>query len=165
VIDGGVFGAGAAPLLSVYVGEYFALNVPIMPALEALNLGSMIPPGSLKAFASADSLISRYGEEIIRTRAIVHDSLRVSFSKNYRLESVKDTRSKLELWAGYTNTGNLDNIIIKAGEDMAIKMFFDSVSYSAPEITPLPRKALGGKDILELLESSGMMQIFKGLLE
>ncbi|HOH98401.1 MAG TPA: hypothetical protein PL188_08880 [Candidatus Cloacimonadota bacterium] len=164
VIDGGIFGATASPLISIYAGDYFALQAPVMPALEALNFGNAIPMGSIKTFSSADSLISRFGDDIIRSKAVVYDSLKVSFSKAYQLISVKDARSNLELAVGYTKTGTLDNINVKAGKDMAIKMYFDTVSYTPPEITPLPRKAAGTKDIFELLEGSGMMKIFKGFL-
>lgn len=164
VIEGGIFGAGASPLISMYLGEYFAMAAPAMPALEALNLKDKIPQGTLALFSSADYLFEKYGQEIIREKAIVRDSLSINFSSKYKLGSVIDRKSGLNVTVSYTNQGDLDKLEIKAQRGISAKLLFDKVKYQRPEILPLPQSEKKQQNIMELLQQGGMLQMFKGLL-
>ncbi|MCB5254010.1 MAG: hypothetical protein WC111_08120 [Candidatus Cloacimonadaceae bacterium] len=164
VIEGGIFGAGASPLISMYLGEYFAMAAPAMPALEALNLKDKIPKGALALFASSDYLFDRYGQEIIREKAIVRDSLSIHFSSKYKLESVIDRKSGVKLSASYTTRGDLDKLEFKAPRGISANLLFDTVKYQRPEILPLPRNEKTQGNIMELLKQGGMFEMFKGLL-
>ncbi|MCB5262736.1 MAG: hypothetical protein M0Q16_00300 [Candidatus Cloacimonetes bacterium] len=164
VIEGGIFGANASPLISMYLGDYFAMAAPAMPALEALNLKDKIPFGTLALFSSADYLFDKYGAEIIREKAIVRDSLTINFSPKYKLESVTDRKSGANVTLSYTNRGDLDKLEIKAGQVVSAKLLFDDVKYQVPSILPLPEGTATQQNIMELLKDEGMFQMFKGLL-
>lgn len=139
ILDGGVMGAGAQPLISFYSGKYLAFKSPYLPMLEAFDLSSMIPVSGLNLFSSADSLIARHGPEIIKTKKLEIDSVRISFNKKYQLTEVNDPRNNSQLIATYSPRGELQELNFKGPESLAIKLIFDSISYTAPEITPLPR--------------------------
>lgn len=163
VFEGGLFGANPSPLLSMYLGDYLAINAPVMPVLEALNLKDKIPAAALAVFSSVDYVMDTYGTEIIANKAIQRDGLSVNFKKNYHLESVVDKASGTRLEAKYGKRGELDTIEIKATKPISAKMIFDQVEYSRPEIVPLPKKDKTGQNLIDLLQGSGMKDILKGL--
>ncbi len=166
VIEGGVFGTGASPLLSMYLGDYLAVNAPVMPALEMLNLKDKIPAGALAIFASADYVMEQYGAEIIAEKAIVRDDLSVQFNpKNYHIEAVSDAKSGTELLATYTSRGNLDTMEIKTGMPISAKLIFDQIEYTRPEIIPLPQKEATQQNLMDLLQGGGMMDMLKQLMK
>jgi len=164
VIEGGVFGANASPLISMYLGDYLAVNAPIMPALEMLNLKDKIPEGAIALFSSTDYLMQKYGAEIIANKAIVRDDLKVTFKKNYQLDSVVDAKSGATLVAAYTSRGILDALEIKSGKMISAKLIFDTVDYITPEIIPLPQKEPAAQGLMDLFQGGGMMDLLKNLI-
>jgi len=164
VIDGGVFGANASPLMSMYLGDYLAVNAPIMPALEMLNLKDKIPEAAIALFSSTDYLMQKYGAEIIANKAIVRDDLKVNFKKNYQLDSVVDAKSGATLVAAYTARGALDALEIKSGKMISAKLIFDTVDYSTPEIIPLPQKEQAAQGLMDIFQGGGMMDLLKNLI-
>jgi len=147
ILDGGVMGAGAQPLISFYSGKYLAFKSPYLPMLEAFDLSSMIPVSGLNLFSSADSLIARHGAEIIKTKKLEIDSIRINFNKKYQLTEVNDPRNNSQLTATYSPRGDLQELNFKGPESLAIKLIFDSISYTEPEITPLPKSK--GSNLLQ----------------
>lgn len=164
VIEGGIFGAGASPLISVYLGEYFSLKSPVMPALEAFNLADKIPQGAIALFSSADYIYDQYGAEIIREKAIVRDSLRIQFEPNYQLKSVQDRKSGLNLEVDYNSRSDIDTIDITAGNGIRASLIFDDLSYTKADIVPLAPQQSSNQSLKEILQDEGMFQILKGLL-
>jgi len=164
VIEGGIFGAGASPLLSVYLGEYFALKSPMMPALEAINLGDKLPQGAIAMLSSADYIFDRYGDEIIREKAIERDSLSIRFESSYQLKSVQDRKSGLRLDAGYNSRGDIDSIEIKATAGIKASLLFDELSYGTTDIVPLPPQEANPQSLREILKDGGMFDILKGMI-
>lgn len=165
VIEGGIFGAGASPLISMYLGDYFSMLAPTMPVLEALNLQDRLPLGALALFSSSDFLYQKYGAEIIREKAIVRDSMTINFTPKYKLDSVVDRKSGATVTMTYTTRGDLDKMEIKAGRGMSAKFLFDNVKYQVPQIVPLPKGKGTQQGVMDLLEQGGMFQMFKGLLD
>lgn len=158
IVDGGILGSAAAPAISVYLGEYLALEAPMMPALEALNLKDKIPAGALAFFATSEYIVDKYGEEIIRDKAIVREDYRINFNpKNYQIESVMDTKSGSGFIAKYSSRGNLDSIEIKSKMPVSAKLMFDNIRYQVPAITPLPQKE-SNMNILDLLNNLPMLK-------
>lgn len=143
IIDGGIMGAGAMPLLSFYSGDYIALKSPFMPMLEMMNPTDLIPSQSLNLFANADSLLYRYGDQIIKTGKVEIDSIRFSFLPDYRLSKVSDPKTMSELKVSYSNNKALAEIEMKATGNMAVKLIFDQIKYIEPEIIPLPKPRAG----------------------
>jgi hypothetical protein len=143
IIDGGIMGAGAVPLISFYSGDYIALKSPYMPMLEMLNPTDLIPSQSLDLFGNADSLFFKYGETIISTKKLEIDSVLISFLPDYRLDKVYDPRTQSELQASYSSNKTLAALEMKAIDNMKVKLIFDQIKYTEPEITPLPKPRAG----------------------
>lgn len=151
IFDGGVMGAGAAPLLSFYSGEYISLKSPFLPMLEAIDFSSMIPTEGLKLFSSADELFNLYGEQILKNKALDVAGVQISFDKQFKLTRVFDPQSSSSLEAHYAQNGSLQDLELKGPDNLAMKLAFDSISYLPPQITPLP-KPEGGDLLDELIQ-------------
>jgi len=152
VLDGGIMGAGAAPLISVYAGEYFALESPFMPQLELLNAGNLFPRDTGAMLGSLDSLVTLYEDEIIRNKVVVHDSVRVSFSPRLQVQEVKDLRSGLQMNITYDSSGEPDQIDIRLERGMALSLLVDRMSYGPQVFEPLERPNPTNMDLLRLFQ-------------
>lgn len=166
VFDGGIMGAGAAPLLSFYSGDYVAIKSPYLPMAEFFDPYSLIPVQSLNVFSSADSLLARYGDEIVKNKELLTNEVQINFSPTYRLERIYVPASKSELQASYSKRGNLQQIYLKGMDNMTVKLIFDDFKQVRPEIIPLPRPLPNGKaDFLNSLEMLDMKQLLKQFLK
>ena len=152
VLDGGILGAGAAPLVSVYVGEYFALESPMMPQLELLAGRGMLPDNPGEMLASLDSLITLYEDEIIRTKVVVHDSVQVSFNSRLQVQEVKDLRSGMQMSISYDSSGEPDQIDLRLDRGIALSLLVDRMSYGPQVFEPLPRPNPTDMDLLRLFQ-------------
>ncbi len=152
VLDGGILGAGAAPLVSVYVGDYFALESPMMPQLELLATSGMLPDNPGDMLGSLDSLITLYEDEIIRNKVVVHDSVQVSFSPRLQVQEVKDLRSAMQMSISYDSSGEPDQIDLRLDRGIALSLLVDRMSYGPQVFEPLPRPNPTNMDLLRLFQ-------------
>ncbi|MDD2228893.1 MAG: hypothetical protein PHY48_05745 [Candidatus Cloacimonetes bacterium] len=160
IIDGGIMGAGAQPLISFYTGDYIALSSPFMPILEQLNPTDLIPSQSLLLFANTDSLFSLYGEEIMRSKKLEVDSLRISFLSDYRLDKVYDPKSLSEMKVSYGSNKKLAELEMTAAGNMSVKLIFDEIKYIEPQIIPLPKPQPGNSKPFEGLNLKQLLKDF-----
>lgn len=164
VVEGGIFGASPSPLISVYLGQYLALKSTLMPALEALNLADKLPAQPSALFNTADYIFARYGQEIMQNKAVVRDSLHITFRKNYELESIVDHQSNTRIDAKYSSRGDLDELNLRTNKGVSAKFIFDTISYQPPQIMPLPKPEPKDGSFMDLLRQGGMMDMFKGFM-
>lgn len=163
IIDGGLMGAGAKPLLSFYMGSYVSLSAPMLPILEMLNPSDMIPANSFGVFANADTLFARYGHSIIETRKLELEGIKISFMKDYRLDNVIDTNSMTELKAIYKNN-SLSELIMKGPDNLSVRLIFDEIKYLEPQIIPLPKPTSGYKLDNSSMYDANIKQLLKDFL-
>nr|MDK2850254.1 hypothetical protein [Candidatus Cloacimonadota bacterium] len=164
VIEGGILGAGGSPLISIYMGRYLAMNSPVMPILDTLELPNKISPETLAILNTSDYILNRYGEEIIREKAIQRDSLSIIFKNDYKVDSIVDSKSGARMEFRYTSQGDLDEIELRAREGISAKLIFDNISYEKSSIVPLPQKESGSINLMELWEEGEALQLLKRLL-
>ncbi|MBP7310756.1 MAG: hypothetical protein KA984_05675 [Candidatus Cloacimonetes bacterium] len=165
IFDGGVLGAGAAPMLSFYSGDYLAFKSPFLPMLEAFDLSGIIPAEGLKLFSSADELYNRYGEQILKNKALDVEGVQISFNKKYQLTEVIDPKSSSRLEARYTANGTLQDLQLSGPDNLSLKLAFDEIKYLEPQITPLPKsEGAGILDGLINLQEMDLKQLLKSIL-
>jgi hypothetical protein len=165
VVEGGALGAGGSPLISVYMGQYISLKSTLMPALEALDLAGKLPKGPEALFATADYVVDRYGKEIIENKALIRDSLQITFRSNYQLESIRDGKTGIRVETNYNRQGNPDDISIFTNKGISARFIFDEMDYSRPEIVALPKPEPKSESFMDLFQQGGMMQLLKGFLD
>lgn len=139
VIDGGAMAMQSKPMLSAYMGEYISIQSPFAPQLEKLS-GAVIKQNPLGFFASLDSLINVYSDEIVTNRKVNAGSgIEILFDQNLRVSQVSDTESKSGVQITYLANGNPDKVLIKMDAKTSMELLFDRISYGKAEIVPLPR--------------------------
>jgi hypothetical protein len=136
----------------VYVGDYFALESPMMPQLELLAGRGMLPDNPGEMLASLDSLITLYEDEIIRNKVVVHDSVQVSFNSRLQVQEVKDLRSGMQMSISYDNSGEPDQIDLRLDRGIALSLLVDRMSYGPQVFEPLPRPNPTDMDLLRLFQ-------------
>lgn len=139
VLDGGAFGINPSPLISVYLGEYVAIQSPVFPQLEMFAQVSIQPERYLKLLSDPDSLIALYGEEIVDTGKLVLNDTEISFSDRLRLSKITDGKSGLEITINYTSRGDPDKVYIFMDKSTSLELLVDRTSYGDVEISPLPQ--------------------------
>lgn len=165
IFDGGVMGAGAAPMLSFYAGDYLAFQSPYLPILESFDFSGLIPAEGLKLFASADEFYRRYGEQILKNKTLEVEGVQISFNKQFQLTEVFAPQSSSHLEAKYTGNGRLQDITLKGPDNLSLKLAFDEIKYLEPQITPLPKsEGTGILDGLMNIQEMDLQQLLKSIL-
>jgi hypothetical protein len=139
IIDGGLMGSKAEPLMSVYVADYVSIRSPFIPMLESLDISQAIPMESLTLSTNVDSLVTHYAQKIIKDKKIELNGVVISFSKNYLLDTVLDSKSNTKIKALYTGNSKLSELYITSNDDISIRLSFDKIEYIQPHIVPLPK--------------------------
>lgn len=156
IIDGGILGMGASPLISVYLGEYFSLQSDFQPQL-ALMASSMINPDlSLGPLSDLNALVDAFGESIVETGKLQKDGAEIVFTPQYQLQSIVDGKSKAQINVSYTSKGQPD-IISFTMKDASVDLLCDKVQYGKAEVTPLPRMA--GNILNQFLEPNPYREV------
>ncbi|MDP2173096.1 MAG: hypothetical protein Q8M98_11140 [Candidatus Cloacimonadaceae bacterium] len=138
VIDGGAMAMQSKPLLSAYMGEYISIQSPFAPQLEKLS-GSLNKQNPQGFFASLDSLINVYGDEIILHKKLSAGGVEIVFDKDLRIGQVNAPESKSGITISYLSNGNPDKVFINLDAKTSIELLFDRIGYGKAEIVPLPR--------------------------
>lgn len=164
IVEGGIFGSGSSPLLSMYLGPYLALQSSAIPALANTKLDDLMPEGLTAFFASADYLYDKYGAEIIKDKAVERKNLIVSFGSDYKLEEIRDKGSNTVIKNQYTRHGELDSIELKSQGFISAKMVFDHIEYEHSSIIPLPKNDNATGGLMDVFKNNNMFDMLKGFL-
>lgn len=139
VVDGGIAGMSAQPLLSFYIADYMALKCPMMPQLELLNLDKYFPHQAFDTFNNLDSLISAHQDEILANRVMTLDGVKVDFDPSFRISTVQDSKSGAKLTFTYTRNGIPDKLEIIPEQDVSVLLLIDDFVPGPQDITPLEK--------------------------
>ena len=150
VVDGGIMGMSAEPLLSFYKGDYLALKSAMMPQLELLNLTNYFPQAAFRAFSEPAEYLAPYESEILAKRMVTVDSVKVEFTPQLQLGKITDLKSGAEIILTYTGRGILDQVDIKAGNSASVLLLVDTIRHGSQNITPLPPNK-GGLDLMKVI--------------
>ena len=159
VIDGGIFGSGAAPLISLYLGEYLSISSDFQPQLAVMAASMMNKQFSMGTVKSLLSLADGFTDEIIDTGKISRSGFEVNFTPKMQLESLKESKNNLSANFSYTKKGEPDSIIFKF-KSASIELLFDKVKYGNATVTPLPEMNVG-QGVIDLLQG-GLLNLGEG---
>lgn len=150
LVDGGIFGSAAAPLISFYLGEYLSINSDFQPRLAILASSMVGKKFNMQDVHGILNLSDSYVDEIIDTGKVSRSSYEVSFTPKMQLESVKDSANKLSAVFTYTKKGEPDTIVFKL-KSASIELLFDKVKYGDAQVKALPpmEAAQGIMDLLQ----------------
>lgn len=137
VLDSGVLGLQAKPLVTIYMKDRIELEAPAIKQLAGIDPNWFLPPGALKGMINfTDSLRSR-SSEIISKRKLELDAALFTFDKNYRLSSIKSDLTGLELNISYNRRNQPTKVIIKRRDERLAELQINEQKYGKIDIQPL----------------------------
>ena len=158
ILSGGVLAANPKPLISVYYGDYLAIQCPQFPKIEILAQMPIFPEKLTNYGILQDSLFAVYADSIINHQELNLEGLQLKFNSAMQLERIIEPKSGMEININRNSKGDPDNVKLTISENTYILLLIDSISYGNAHIEPLPPNPK-----VELPED--WKQMFKSLLE
>jgi hypothetical protein len=137
ILDSGVLGLNAKPMLALYVKDRIVLDAPSIKELEGIDLNWFVTPDKYKPFFAMTTTLQSHSAEIISNRKISLSGLTYLFDKKYRLTGIISPKLQLEAQVTYNRKSQPDKIsLIYQGKELAI-FTIDEITTEHIEITPL----------------------------
>ncbi|MFO7659495.1 MAG: hypothetical protein R6V77_01160 [Candidatus Cloacimonadaceae bacterium] len=137
ILDSGVLGLQAKPLVTIYMKDRIDLEAPTIKQLSGLDLNWFLPPEALKGMINfTDSLRAR-SQEIIANRKLELASSLFTFDKNYRLSKIISDTGGLELTVSYNRRNQPTKVIIKRRDSKLAELQINEQKYGDIAIQPL----------------------------
>ena len=158
ILSGGVLAANPKPLISVYYGDYLAIQCPQFPKIEILAQMPIFPEKLPIYDIDRDSLFTAYADSIIHHQELNLEGLQLKFNSAMQLEKIIEPKSGMEINIDRNSKGDPDKVKLTISENTYLLLLIDSISYGNAQIEPLPPNPK-----VELPED--WKQMFKSLLE
>ncbi|HNU97562.1 MAG TPA: hypothetical protein PKG99_02655 [Candidatus Syntrophosphaera thermopropionivorans] len=158
ILSGGVLAANPKPLISVYYGDYLAIQCPQFPKIEILAQMPIFPEKLPIYDIDRDSLFTVFADSIINHQELNLEGLQLKFNSTMQLERIIEPKSGMEININRNSQGDPDKVKLAISENTYIVLLIDSISYGNAQIEPLPPNPK-----VELPED--WKQMFKSLLE
>lgn len=158
ILSGGVLAANPKPLISVYYGDYLAIQCPQFPKIEILAQMPIFPEKLPIYDIDRDSLFTAYADSIINHQELNLEGLQLKFNSAMQLEKIIEPKSGMEININRNSQGDPDKVKLAISENTYLLLLIDSISYGNAQIEPLPPNPK-----VELPED--WKQMFKSLLE
>lgn len=158
ILSGGVLAANPKPLISVYYGDYLAIQCPQFPKIEILAQMPIFPEKLPIYDIDRDSLFTVFADSIINHQELNLEGLQLKFNSAMQLERIIEPKSGMEININRNSQGDPDKVKLTISENTYIVLLIDSISYGNAHIEPLPPNPK-----VELPED--WKQMFKSLLE
>lgn len=137
ILDSGIMGLAAKPLVSVYVKDKIVLSAPSIKQLEGIDPNWFIPQNSIDQFVHfSDSLLARQSE-IITNRKIKSGESVYYYDKKYRLSQIQSPKLGIEANVTYNRRNQPTKISIKYGGEPLVEIQITDRTYKNIEIEPL----------------------------
>lgn len=138
VIEGGIFGMQAEPLITIYAGKYLALRSPYLQQIQDLKIDRMIKNSPVQLFNELDSLFVHYQDDIIHSYKFESDGACFVFNKRYQLARIEVPKGSFQVSFTYTRNKLLDSIILRQDGKELMNLMIDKIRLGKQEIIPLP---------------------------
>ena len=158
ILSGGVLAANPKPLISVYYGDYLAIQCPQFPKIEILAQMPIFPEKLPIYDIDRDSLFTVFADSIINHQELNLEGLQLKFNSAMQLERIIEPKSGMEININRNSQGDPDKVKLAISENTYLLLLIDSISYGNAQIEPLPPNPK-----VELPED--WKQMFKSLLE
>ncbi len=137
ILDSGIIGLTAQPLVSLYIKDSIILNAPSVKQLEGIDPNWFFPKNAIGRLVHfSDSLLSKQ-EEILSSHKFKSGKTIFQYDKKYRLSLIKNTDIGFEAKVLYNRNNQPTTISITyAGEPLTELQITDR-EYNSIEIVPL----------------------------
>jgi len=138
ILSSGALAANPAPLISVYYGDYLAIQCPQFPKVEILAQMPIFPEKLTNYGIMQDSLFAVYADSIINNQELNLEGLQLKFNSVMQLERIIEPKSGIEINISRTSKGDPDKVKLTIREKTYVELLIDSISYGNAHLEPLP---------------------------
>lgn len=113
ILDSGIMGLNAKPLVSLYLKDSIVLDAPAVKQLEGMDPNWFIPKATLQRFIHFSDSLFAMQQEIVSSLSAKSGDTVFTFDKKYRLISAKNPAVGFETKIVYNRRNKPDKLIIK----------------------------------------------------
>ncbi len=129
ILESGIMGLQAKPLLTLYISKHIYLSAPGISQLQGIDPNWFIPPQSLRIlFTYLDSLQAG-SKEILSKKEYLISSFQFSFDKKYRIAQVIERKSGLEVRIKYNRKNKPDKLTFVLNGTNAVILTIDEIQH------------------------------------
>jgi len=137
IMDSGIMGLTAEPLVRLYMKENIVLDAPSINQLQGLDPNWFIPPEAVHGLIHmTDSLQTKQAEIIAKHKFTAGNSVFI-YDKKYRLSQIKSADFGFEALIIYNRHNQPDKISFKFRGKPIAELQIDKREYENIEIVPL----------------------------
>jgi hypothetical protein len=151
VLDGGVMGLGAAPLVSLYLKDTAVLSAPTIEQLQGIDLNWFLPAGAVQKLVHFTDSLLVSKKEITSTRKLSQGNTDYTFDRKYRLASIDSKGMGMKAVITYNNSDQPTKINLLYKDGPMAELLINDRTYKDIEIEPLEASP-NSLDLEELLE-------------
>jgi hypothetical protein len=137
VLDGGVMGLQAQPLVSLYLKDTAILSAPTVEQLQGIDLNWFLPSGTVQSLVHFTDSLLVLQKDIIARKKVQTGKTEYTFDKKYRLSSIISPATGLKAVIRYNNSGQPTKITIERSGSQVAEMLINEREYTDISIEPL----------------------------
>jgi hypothetical protein len=137
ILDSGVMGLGATPLVSLYMKDKAVLSAPTIEQLKGIDLNWFLPPGTVTSLVHFTDSLLIMQKEILSKKKVQTGNTEYTFDKKYRLSGIKSPGTGLKAIITYNNSNQPTKIRFEHAGSQVAEMLINERKYNGISIVPL----------------------------
>jgi hypothetical protein len=137
VLDSGVMGLSAQPIVSLYLKDTAILSAPTIEQLQGIDLNWFLPPGTVSSLVHFTDSLLVLQKDILSKKKVQAGKTEYTFDKNYRLSGINSPATGLNAVIHYNNSGQPTKITIGHSGNQVAEMLVNERRYKDITIIPL----------------------------
>lgn len=143
VLDGGVIGLQAKPIVTLYIKDSIQFEAPTIKELVGVDLNWFVPKPMIQTLLTFSDSLKTKQQEITANKKITTAKTVFSFDKRHRLTTITNKNSGFEATVIYNRKDQPTKIQIKYRGSQAAELLINEREYKDIEIVPLVTDGTG----------------------
>jgi hypothetical protein len=158
VLDSGVMGLGASPLVSLYMQDTAVLSAPTIEQLKGIDLNWFLPPGTVTSLVHFTDSLFVMQKDILAGKKVTTGKTEYTFDKKFRLSGIKSPGTGLKAIITYNNSNQPTKIRFEYSGSQVAEMLINERKYNGISIVPLKPdpNSLNLEEMLQGLDLQGI---------
>jgi hypothetical protein len=158
VLDSGVMGLQAKPLVTLYIKDSIQFEAPTIKELIGIDLNWFVPKSMVQTMLNFTDSLKTKEQEIISTKKVTTDKTVFTFDKKLRLTTVANKASGFEAHIIYNRHNQPTKMHIKHRGSQVAELLINERIFKNIEIEPL-KTSSQGIDLEEFLQDIPLEEI------
>jgi hypothetical protein len=159
VLDSGVLGLNAQPLVSLYLGGTAILSAPTVEQLQGIDLNWFLPPGTVQSLVHFTDSLMVLQKDILTYKKAQTGKAEYVFDNKYRLSGINSPATGLNATIHYNNNSQPSKITIERAGSQVAELLINERRYKDISIIPLSAAAADSLNLDEMLKGLDLQGI------